>query len=72
MNCPQCGNPVDVGQRYCPKCSALIEPPSLWQRFLAALRSTSKPRHVVNVKRTVTIKTSEFVTNQQGERHVYH
>jgi uncharacterized Zn finger protein (UPF0148 family) len=67
MNCPECGVPVETGAQFCPQCFARIEPPGLWRRFLALFQSTG-PRRIVNLKTTVTVKT----TDEAGREHEYH
>jgi hypothetical protein len=69
MNCPDCGNPVEKDAQYCPKCFALIKPPTFWQKLLGFFQGTAKPyRSVVKIKKSVTIKT----TDKDGQRHEYH
>ncbi|HTL59305.1 MAG TPA: zinc ribbon domain-containing protein [Candidatus Limnocylindrales bacterium] len=69
MNCPDCGDPVEPGAQFCPKCYARIEPPSLWQRFLALFQGSARPRRpLVQIKKTITIKT----TDKNGAQHEYH
>jgi hypothetical protein len=69
MNCPECGNPVENADKFCPKCYARIEPPGLWRRFLSLFQPSGKSTaHVFDIKRSVTIKT----VGKDGERHEYH
>jgi hypothetical protein len=65
MNCPDCGIPVEKDAKFCPKCFARIEPPSLWQRFLSLFQPG---RHILNTKRTISIKT----TDRGGVVRKYH
>jgi hypothetical protein len=68
MNCPACGNPVAVTDQFCSKCFARLEPPGLWRKFLSLFQfaGQSKP-HVLNIKKTVTIKT----VGEDGQPHEY-
>ena len=67
MNCPECGIAVETGEQFCPKCFARIEPPGLWRRFLSLFQATGL-RPIVNLKKSVTIKT----TDEAGRKHEYH
>ncbi|HKI69948.1 MAG TPA: zinc-ribbon domain-containing protein, partial [Verrucomicrobiae bacterium] len=60
MNCPDCGNPIEDGAQFCPKCYARIEPAGFWRRFLSYF-GTPKTRYrsVVNIKKSVVIKTTD-------------
>ncbi len=69
MNCPDCSSPVEKDAKFCPKCYARIEPPSLWQRLISPLQAPTKPGlHVLNTEKTVTITTLD----REGNRHEYH
>ncbi len=70
MNCPACGSPVEKDAQFCPKCYGHIEPPSIWRRFLSLFQSSGTPAQtrLVNLKKTVTIKT----TGPDGQKHEYH
>ena len=69
MNCPDCGELIEHGAQFCPKCYARIEPPGFWRKLLSLFGSATKPhRPVVNIKKSVVIKT----TDKDGERHEYH
>ena len=68
MNCPDCGTPVDRTAQFCPKCYARIEPPSLWQRFLSLFQRTAPRRPLIQIKKTISIKT----TDKDGRQHEYH
>lgn len=69
MNCPDCGNPVEKDAKFCPKCYARLEPPSLWRRLLNFFQNAAKPGvHVVTSKKTVNIVT----VDKDGNRHEYH
>src|SRR5437899_3315500 len=69
MKCPDCGNTVEKTDRFCPKCCARIDPPSLWRRLVSFFQSAAKSGpHVLNIKKTVTIKT----VDKDGSRHEYH
>ncbi len=72
MNCPECGNPVAEEERFCRKCYTIIEPPSLWRRFLAMFQPTIKTRDVQIIKKVVTKQETVTYTDPQGQRHVYH
>ena len=43
MNCPDCGIAVEKTDRFCPKCFARIEPPSLWRRLVSLFQGSSSP-----------------------------
>ena len=69
MNCPDCGNPLEKGAQFCPKCFARVPPPSLWRRFLSLFQTTGQPsRCVVNLNKTVSVKT----TDEDCQQHEYH
>ena len=69
MNCPDCGNPVEKDAKFCPKCYARIEPPSLWQRLISLLQNLAKPGlNRSQDRKTVTITT----VDRDGNRHDYH
>lgn len=58
MNCPACGNPVEKDAAFCPKCYGRIERPGWFGRVVAFFQELTKPGpHVLNVKKTVTIKS---------------
>jgi len=75
MNCPDCGEPVEEGAPFCPKCFAAIEPPSFWRRVLNWLRPGSRPagrglraNPLIRTKTVVRITS----TDKDGNRHEYH
>jgi hypothetical protein len=70
MNCPGCGNTVAETDQFCSKCFARLEPPGFWRKFLSLFQSAgqSRPPIVVNIKKTVSIKT----VDKDGERHECH
>jgi len=58
MNCPECGHLLEKDARFCPKCFARLEPPSLWRRFLSLFQASGpSPRRIVNLKKTTLIIT---------------
>ena len=68
MTCPECGNVAAVTDRFCSKCYARLEPPSLWRKVLSVFRSATQPGpHIVTFKKTATFKTMD----KAGERHEY-
>jgi hypothetical protein len=69
MNCSGCGNPLEKGAQFCPKCFARIEAPTLWQKFCSLFESANKPhRPIININKKVTIRT----TDKDGQQHEYH
>jgi hypothetical protein len=67
--CPDCGNLVEPGAQFCPKCFARIEPPTFWQKLLRFFQSSGGPRRsMVTSKKTVSINTID----KDGQRHEYH
>jgi len=70
MNCPQCGTQVTADDRFCRKCYAIIQPPSLWQKLRAMLRPKSGPQ-AVSIKKIATVSTTKITINREGKRHVY-
>ncbi len=68
-NCPQCGNTVAETDQFCSKCSARLEPPGLWRKFLSRFRFAGRPGpRILNIKKTVTINT----IGEDGQTHEYH
>lgn len=68
MNCPDCGNPVEKGAQFCPKCFARIAPPNLLQRLTSFFQSLSKPGPIVlGTKRTTRIT----LVDKDGNRREY-
>ena len=68
MNCSACGNPVENGAQFCPKCFAPIAAPSFWQKLSSFFQPKKPPRPLISIKKTVTIKS----TDKDGVQHEYH
>ena len=64
LTCPDCGNPVELGAKFCPKCYARIESPGWLGRLAALFTNSSKPG-------TITLKSwkSEKFTTVDREGH---
>jgi len=66
MYCIRCGSPIPEGRDACPSCATPVRRAGWWARLLSAfIRRTDIPS-------TVTVKKLEIVTEQDGERKVFH
>ena len=75
MNCPECGNPVEEGAPFCPKCFAAIAPPGFWSRLLNWFKpSTGRAPLVIRAGPKIETKTRVRITSKDkdGTVHEYH
>ena len=67
MNCPDCGQPVEKGAQFCPKCFARIEPPGLLQRVISFFQRLARPPVILKSEKAVKIA----IVDKDGNRREY-
>lgn len=67
MYCSNCGHELLSDQEICPSCFQRVKRPG----FFARLFGLGNKPPVQRITKVVKVK-QEIVTNQNGERHVYH